>query len=67
MKFYLDVAQNLDCSHKAGMIHKECLRPIDRILGIAKIPNIDKHDYLKNFDVALWIKLLLNGRQVGEI
>ncbi len=61
---YLIEIDNKECSSKAGMIHKECLRPIDRVLGNAKIPSANRYEYLKNFDINLWIKLIMKGKQV---
>ena len=60
---YLIEIDNVECSGNAGMIHKECLRPVDRVLGVAKIPNASRYDYLKNFDINFWIKLIMNGKQ----
>lgn len=60
---YTVEVDNIECSGKAGIIHKECLRPVDRVLGIVKIPSASNYDYLKNFDVNLWIKLILKGKQ----
>lgn len=54
---------NVECSGQAGLIHKECIRPIDRVLGIAKIPSARNYGYLKNFDINLWIKLIVKGKQ----
>ena len=54
---------NMECSGQAGFAHKECVRPIDRILGIVNIPNARNYSYLKNFDINLWIKLLVKGKQ----
>ncbi len=54
---------NIECSGQAGLAHKECIRPIDRVLGIAKIPNVGNYGYLKNFDINLWIKLIVKGKQ----
>ena len=54
---------NVECSGQAGLIHKECFRPVDRFLGIVKMPGASNYGYLKNFDINLWIKLLIKGKQ----
>lgn len=60
---YLIEIDNVECSNKAGFIHKECLRPIDRVLGICMMPEANQYSYLKNFDINLWIKLIMKGKQ----
>lgn len=46
-----------------GNVHKECLRPVDRILGIATIPIADgAKDYLEYFDYKLWLSLIVKGQ-----
>lgn len=45
-----------------GNVHKDCLRPIDRILGIVRIPGKEIESYLKSFDFKLWITLLMKGQ-----
>lgn len=54
---------NVECSGYAGIIHKECIRPIDRVLGIVKVSSAGKYNYLKKFDINLWIKLILKSKQ----
>lgn len=63
---YLIEIDNIECSEKAGIIHKECLRPVDRLLGITKMPNTDQYTYMKNFDVNQWLKLILKGKRIWE-
>ncbi|MEK5476968.1 hypothetical protein NYE70_08420 [Paenibacillus sp. FSL R5-0407] len=41
-----------------GLVHKDCLRPVDRVLGEAKSDLFDHFEYLKKFDYNLWIKSL---------
>lgn len=46
-----------------GNVHKDCLRPVDRILGIATIPGIDNDKkYLEYFDYKLWLSLIIKGQ-----
>ncbi len=61
---YIIEIDNVECSGQAGLIHKECIRPVDRVLGIVKIPCANEYDYLKNFNINLWIKLILKGKQI---
>ena len=50
-------------SHAAvGLIHKTCVRPIDRILGIPKGNREETKEHLKNFDYKLWGTLLMKGQ-----
>jgi hypothetical protein len=46
----------------AGLVHKECLRPIDRVLGVIQSEFFEKYDFLKRFDVETWARLILNGQ-----
>ena len=48
-----------------GNVHYPCLRPIDRILGKSIYGNLEKENYLINFDFEKWIYLLENGQ--GQI
>ncbi len=60
---YIVEIDNEECKAEAGIIHKECLRPIDRVLGVTKSnPDNDQYSFLKNFDINLWIKLALKGQ-----
>lgn len=63
---YLVEIDNVECNVKAGIIHKECLRPVDRVLGISKMPSTDQYNYLKNFDVNHWLKAILKGKRAWE-
>jgi hypothetical protein len=52
-----------DTKRNVGNVHKDCLRPVDRILGIAIIPGIDdKKKYLEYFDYKLWLSLIIKGQ-----
>lgn len=53
---------NDNCEVDIGMIHKECLIPVNRVLGIAKMPSDKDYKFLKNFDVNLWIKEIKDGQ-----
>lgn len=52
-----------ETKRNVGNVHKECLRAIDRILGIATIPGTagDKR-YLEYFDYKLWLSLIIKGQ-----
>lgn len=42
--------------HQLGLVHKECLRSVDRVLGIVQSELFNKYHFLKNFDYKTWIK-----------
>lgn len=59
---------NQEVGNDAGIVHKECLLPVDRVLGTVRMPNINEYNYLKNFDVNLFTKLIKNGQGfTGEL
>lgn len=60
---YIIEIDNQECTNTAGMVHKMCVRPIDRIIGEIKIPKIGDYAYLKNFDISTWSKLIRKGKQ----
>lgn len=39
-----------------GVVHNDCLRPIDRVLGLITNDIFNKHNYLRKFDYNLWIR-----------
>lgn len=45
-----------------GLVHKSCIRPIDRIMGTILIPDDKRNDFLKTFDYKLWVKLMMKGQ-----
>lgn len=51
-----------DSLSSVGIVHSECLRPIDRILGIPYFEGEEPVDYLQNFNYKKWIKLRINGQ-----
>ncbi|NFF76501.1 hypothetical protein FCV38_05755 [Clostridium sporogenes] len=53
---------NDNCEADIGIIHKECLIPVNRVLGIAKMPSDREYKFLKNFDINLWIKQIKDGQ-----
>ncbi|QTF10100.1 hypothetical protein HC231_20870 [Brenneria izadpanahii] len=42
----------------AGIIHQDCLRPSDRILGISKMADNETHPELRGFDHRKWLDCL---------
>ncbi|MCQ4696237.1 hypothetical protein NE452_01765 [Paeniclostridium sordellii] len=60
---YIIEIDNQECTNTAGIVHKMCVRPIDRIIGEIKITKIDDYVYLKNFDISIWSKLIRKGQQ----
>lgn len=59
---FLIEVDNDECVAEIGMVHKECLLPVNRVLGIAKIPSVGEYSFLKNFDVNLWIREIREGQ-----
>jgi len=63
---YLVEVDEIDLKNNAGNVHKECLRPADRILGKSGYEGL-KDSYLVNFDYKLWGNLLEKGQgQLGS-
>lgn len=60
---YLIEIDNEEISGVAGMVHQNCIRPVDRIIGEVLIPNIEDYTYLKSFDISMWSKLIKKGKQ----
>lgn len=60
---YLIEIDNEEYSDMVGMVHHNCIRPVDRIVGEIIIPQIEDFSYLKHFDISTWAKLIKNGKQ----
>lgn len=54
--------EDQDSQAAVGLIHKECVRPIDRILGVPKGNREETAEHLKSFDFKLWVSLLMKGQ-----
>ncbi|WP_195638220.1 hypothetical protein [Enterocloster bolteae] len=54
---------NINEKLKVGLAHEECVRPVDRILGIVKIPFYQEFSYLNKFDIESWISNLIDGQR----
>jgi hypothetical protein len=56
-----------------GVVHFDCLRPIDRVLGIITSDLFDEYNYLRKFDYNLWInsikdsQAMLNNLKASKI
>ena len=61
--FFIEIDE-LELKDKVGNVHKECLRPADRILGESRNENLEKSNLI-NFDFRKWSDLLLKGQ--GQI
>lgn len=48
--------------HTVGLVHTECLQPLDRILGYVRFSLFEKFDFLKKFDMESWAKLIQHGQ-----
>lgn len=53
--------EDRDTIAAVGLVHEGCIRPIDRIIGLAQIPSSER-DELDGFDFRLWVRLLMNGQ-----
>lgn len=57
----------IDCEtsdHKVGLVHKECIESIDRILGKIDAALFRKYDFLKDFDYITWFNQLQGGQKL---
>lgn len=61
--FFIEIDE-LELKDKVGNVHKECLRPADRIIGESGYKDLEK-SHLLNFDYNKWADLLLKGQ--GQI
>jgi hypothetical protein len=55
---------NVNEKLKVGLVHEECIRPVDRILGIINIPFYQEFSYLNKFDIESWISNLIHGQRL---
>lgn len=60
---YLIEIDNEEYSDMIGMVHRNGIRPVDRIVGEVIIPQIENFSYLKHFDINTWTKLIKKGKQ----
>ncbi|MBA0885144.1 caspase family protein [Flavobacterium undicola] len=61
--FFIEIDE-LELKDKVGNVHKDCLRPADRIIGESGYKDLKKSNLL-NFDYSKWADLLLKGQ--GQI
>lgn len=45
-----------------GVVHQDCLRPIDRVVGLITSGLFDKYVFLKKFDYTLWINSIKDSQ-----
>lgn len=45
-----------------GVVHIDCLRPVDRVLGFITSDLFDEYNYLRKFDYNLWINSIKNSQ-----
>lgn len=48
--------------HNIGLVHKKCLRPLDRVIGLIKAKVFDEYSYLKDFDYQTWSRAVQRGQ-----
>ncbi|WP_300678493.1 hypothetical protein [Nocardioides sp.] len=48
--------------YEAGVVHRDCLRPTHRILGVIGSEGLAEHPLLTDFDFRTWIKQLRSGQ-----
>lgn len=66
-KSYLIEIDNEEYSDTVGMVHHNCIRPVDRIIGELIMPKIEDYSYLKHFDISSWAKLIKMESRLGLI
>lgn len=59
--FFVEIDEQ-DLKDAVGNVHKECLRPADRILGKSIYPDLQGASSLTNFDINEWAHLLQRGQ-----
>ncbi|MCV6606791.1 MAG: hypothetical protein OIF32_01140 [Campylobacterales bacterium] len=45
-----------------GLIHKDCLKPVNRVLGYIESELFQDYSVLKNFDWKLWVEKIMHGQ-----
>lgn len=50
--------------HRAGAVHPECLRSIDRVLGQIQWPFFEGLEQLRDFDPEVWVTALGGGQRL---
>lgn len=45
-----------------GVVHFDCLRPIDRVLGFITSDLFEEYNYLRKFDYNLWINSIKDSQ-----
>lgn len=51
-----------EVENNIGLIHRKCLIPTNRVIGLSLINLDNKYSYLKNFDINLWLDLIKDGQ-----
>lgn len=49
-------------NHSVGLVHKRCLRPMDRVMGIINNDLFKENEQLLNFDYAKWFLVAPRGQ-----
>ena len=47
---------DLETAHGVGLVHDECRRTVDRVLGIVQFPGLVGREYLTKFDAVGWCR-----------
>lgn len=63
---YIIEIDNVEVSNVAGIVHKECARPIDRIMGECILQIQDSLVSLRRFNIDKWIKLCKQGKPTWD-
>lgn len=61
---YFVEIDNMNLEPYVGIVHKECLKSIDRVIGGLRSDFFDKYNFLKKFDVETWAHLIRDGQGV---
>ena len=54
----------LNEKHNMGLVHLDCLKLSDRILGCIECESFEKYAFLKKFDSNIWHKALSNSHMI---
>lgn len=47
-----------------GLVHRSCLRAVDRVVGRAEVPFFQGREFLKGFDFETWLRAVPRGQRL---
>lgn len=51
-------------AHAVGLVHRSCLRAVDRVVGRAEVPFFQGREFLKGFDFEAWLRAIPRGQRL---